>query len=441
MLNIQVKLMSKKQLLRLGLFQLTAGGLSVLFLGVLNRVMRVELGMNLFTVSVLIGGGHYLGALVAIPFGFFSDRHPIAGYRRTVYVLLGGLVTSLILIASPFVGLWIAQSPTTGRIALGFGFFLMEGLSTYIAGTAYLALIADANSSERRGRATAYVWTMLMVGIILTGIGTGFVLEEFNFDRLTLLFLSGAGIAVLLSLVALWGQEKRITAVVEPPTGNLKDALQMVVSNPNARRFGAFLFFSMLSYFMQDVILEPFGGDVFGMGPAETTRFNAYMGLGVIPGMLVGGIWLMPRRGKRWTTGLGTWILVLAFIGLATSSFLGVSRGLPLVILLLGLGAGFFTVGGVALMMDMTAGEHTGLFVGAWTLIQALAKGPASLIGGGLHDGFLALGASAGQAYGSVFALEAVGVLVSIVLLSRLAIGEFQREADSVWTLVAEAGD
>ena len=57
--------------------------------------------MNLFTVSVLIGGGHYLGALAAIPFGFFSDRHPIAGYRRSVYIILGSLVTSAILVASP----------------------------------------------------------------------------------------------------------------------------------------------------------------------------------------------------------------------------------------------------------------------------------------------------------------------------------------------------
>ena len=37
--------MTRPQLLRLGLFQMAAGGLSVLFLGVLNRIMRVELGL------------------------------------------------------------------------------------------------------------------------------------------------------------------------------------------------------------------------------------------------------------------------------------------------------------------------------------------------------------------------------------------------------------
>ena len=75
--------MSRKQLLRLGIFQMAAGGLSVLFLGVLNRIMRVELGLDLFLVTLLVDGGHYLGAIVAIPFGHFSDTHRVAGYRRT----------------------------------------------------------------------------------------------------------------------------------------------------------------------------------------------------------------------------------------------------------------------------------------------------------------------------------------------------------------------
>ncbi|MBI4632182.1 MAG: MFS transporter, partial [Chloroflexi bacterium] len=79
--------MNRFQLLRLGLFQLAAGAVSVIFLGVVNRVMRVELGIDLFTVSVLVGGGHYLGALLAIPFGHYSDSHTVFCYRRSVYAL------------------------------------------------------------------------------------------------------------------------------------------------------------------------------------------------------------------------------------------------------------------------------------------------------------------------------------------------------------------
>ncbi|OGO19850.1 MAG: hypothetical protein A2Z14_17820 [Chloroflexi bacterium RBG_16_48_8] len=433
--------MSKRTLLRLGLFQLAAGGLSVLFLGVLNRVMRVELGLDLFTVSLLIGGGHYLGALVAIPFGFFSDTHPIAGYRRTIYILLGAMITAGVLIASPWVGLWLSGSPTTSTLLISFLFFLIEGISTYIAGTAYLALITDRTTEEDRGQATGLVWTMLFIGIIATGISTSFVLDEYSFNGLVVLFSGGGIFAVTLGLIALFRQENRQAVQAFQRSESFKRALRIVISSKNARWFAIFLFLSMFSLFMQDVILEPFGGEVLGLSLGETTRFNVYMGAGLIASMLFGGMFLITRMGKRWVTELGCWIMVGAFAGLAFSSLLTMRSGLPFIITLLGLGSGFFTVGGVALMMDMTSHKHTGLFVGAWTLVQALAKGPASLVSGGLFSVFLSLGATAGQGYGSIFILEVIGIVLSIVFLRQVAIKDFRREVVSLGMFASEAMD
>lgn len=421
--------MNQKQFLRLGLFQLAAGGLSVLFLGVLNRVMRVELGMDLLTVSILVGGGHYLGALVAIPFGYYSDRRPIAGYRRTVYILLGSLITALILVSSPWIAQWIAASPTAFRIGIGFLFFLMEGIFTFVAGTAYLALITDLTEREERGRVTSWIWTLLMVGIIFTGVLSGFVLEPFRLARVVTLFVIGAGTAVFLALLALWRQEKPFQGKLEPETGSLKQAFRGILSNPPARWFGAFLFLSMFSYFMQDVLLEPFGGEVFGLTASATTRFNAYMGTGVVSGMLSGGMLLIPRRGKPWTTSLGVMIMILSFGGLTLSSLTSSAAVLPFVILALGLGSGFFTVGGVSMMMDMTSAAQAGLFVGVWTLIQAAAKGPTAIVGGAIQTGLISLGLTPGGAYAGVFLIEALGLLISLVFLRQVAVEDFQKEA------------
>jgi len=295
--------MNRRTLLRLGLFQLAAGGLSVLFLGVLNRVMRVELGIDLFIVSLLVGGGHYLGALVAIPFGFYSDTHPIAGYRRTFYVLAGALVTAVVLTSSPWVARWLLQSAHPLKLLLGFLFFLLEGVSTYVAGTA-----------------TGVVWTMLFVGIIATGISTSMVFKEYSFDGMVALFVVGGVLAVVMSFIALVGQENRQSVRIAPSSIGFADALRTISKSRNSRYFGAFLLISMFSFFMQDVILEPFGGEVFGLSPAETTRFNAYMGIGLIASMLVGGLVLIPRKGKRWVTELGCWILVGSFMALGASS-------------------------------------------------------------------------------------------------------------------------
>ena len=278
-----------------------------------------------------------------------------------------------------------------------------------------------------------------MLGIIATGISPGLALNQYRFDTFATMFVVGAVVAIVLSLVALWAQEPRVNEPVSPATASLREALGVVARSQHSRRFAAFLLISMFSYFMQDVILEPLGGEVFDLSPAETTRFNAYMGVGLIFGMLYGGLRLIPQRSKRWVAGLGCWIIVVPFGGLSASGFLHTARLLPTVIALLGLGAGFFTLSAVALMMDMTSSVHTGLFVGAWTLVQALAKGPASLVGGATQSTLISIGASPGQAYGTVFAFEAIGMLVAILILSRVVVQGFQHEVGSFDKLAAEA--
>ncbi len=433
--------MSRKQLLRLGLFQVAAGGVSVLFLGVLNRIMRVEWGLDLFLVTLLLGGGHYLGALVAIPFGYYSDRHLVAGYRRTAYILGGLIITLVILVASPWIAQWLAASVTVVKGVLAFLLFFLEGIATYVAGTAYLALIADRTTDQERGQATGLIWTLLMVGIIATGVSTGFALREYSFHGLVLYFGIGAMLALILGLIALIRQEPRRAALPAPSEGSLRDALRLVVSSRSSRWFAAFLTLSMFSYFMQDVLLEPFGGEVFFLSAGETARFNAYMGVGVISGMLLGGMRLIPRWGKRTITGAGVALMAFTFLALAGSGVMGSVQGLPVIITLLGFGAGFFTVGGVALMMDMTSTQHTGLFVGAWTLVQAVARGPASMVGGALHSMASGLGLTTAQAYGAVFVFEATGLLISLVFLQRVVVAAFRQEVQSFTAIATESMD
>ena len=76
--------------------------------------------------------------------------------------------------------------------------------------------------------------------------------------------------------------------------------------------------------------------------------------------------------------------------------------------------------------------------ISSTVLVQALAKGPASLLSGGLQGIFLAVGASPGQAYGAVFALEATGLLLAILLLRRVGVRRFQHEVGYSWKLAAE---
>ena len=57
----------------------------------LNRVMIKELAFAATLVAVL-ASLPYLFSPIQVAIGSFSDRHPILGYRRTPYILIGLLL-------------------------------------------------------------------------------------------------------------------------------------------------------------------------------------------------------------------------------------------------------------------------------------------------------------------------------------------------------------
>jgi BCD family chlorophyll transporter-like MFS transporter len=91
---------------------------------------------------------------------------------------------------------------------------------------------------------------------------------------------------------------------------------------------------------------------------------------------------------------------------------------------------GIFTAGSVAMMMDMTVAGQAGLFAGAWTLATAVAKFPASISGGLIHQLVFDLTGRHELAYGAVFAFEAIGFLMVIYLLNKIAVATFRHEAN-----------
>ena len=190
----------------------------------------------------------------------------------------------------------------------------------------------------------------------------------------------------------------------------------------------------ILSLFTQNAVLEPYGNEVFGMSVDETTSLNAFFGMGTLIGILSTGFVLMPLLGKKLTVKIGCMAASVFLIGLIAVGYTGQPVALQGAVGLFGLSAGVLTTGSTVLMIDLTAAETAGTFIGAWGLAQAVAQGIASLVGGGL----LTLGkAIAGietptqlvMAYGLVFFAQAIGMLVAIALVSRVNIQSFQLDA------------
>jgi BCD family chlorophyll transporter-like MFS transporter len=212
------------------------------------------------------------------------------------------------------------------------------------------------------------------------------------------------------------------------PEQTLGDALRAIVAEPDARRFTVFVFLSMLAYSMQDLILEPFAGIVFGMSPAQSTSLSAVQHSGVLIGMIVAGVG-GSAFGGRAAGDLRGWIAAgcvgsaLALAGLAVGA--GIGPGWPLAsnIAALGFANGVFAVSAIGAMMSLAgSGTETreGVRMGVWGAAQGIAFGLGGLLGAVGVD--LARRAeSDGQAFQTIFAIEALLFTASAVMAAQIA--------------------
>ena len=412
--------------LRLGLREFAAGMTSVLILGVLNRVMKIELGISLLVVATVLAS-YNLAAPAALAIGHRSDQRPILGRHRSPYIVGGAVLTALVLAAAPHLADLLARGINPLSVGASLVAFVVMGVGMYGAGTVYFALIADITPREERGHAASVVYLMLMAGIVSGAALSASLLDDDAGGRHSL-FAIVAVLVVALNVAAVWGLDPREVDEDElPERTSAWSAVREVAAIGSARRFFVFTFAATVFLFLQQAVLEPFGGDVLGLSVRATTGFNAVQTIGVLVGMLITGRGIADRAGHKRTATVGLIGSAVAFTGLAGAALTGSVEASWLGVLLVGLTTGLFNVAVLALMMAMAVPERVALFMGAWTVSHALAGGIATAGGGVLHDLALRV-ASTEAAYAGVFALEALGLALCIPLLRRINVDTFAKE-------------
>ncbi|HEY9799165.1 MAG TPA: BCD family MFS transporter [Leptolyngbyaceae cyanobacterium] len=446
---------------RLGLFQMGLGMMSILTQAVLNRIMIQEIAIPATFVALVLA----LPAFVSparIWFGQLSDAKPLWGYHRTAYVWLGAAVFAIAIFLAVQViwqlnaiadnlGSWVWNTQTIGWMSVLALVFALYGLAICASSTPFAALLVDISDEDNRSQVVSIVWSMLMVGIIVGAIISGRILPSqattVNFQpAVDRLFLIVPAVVFGLSIIATLGVEKkyslysqRSTLVNREDSITLGAAWKILTASPQTALFFTFLVVMTISLFMQDAVVEPFAGQVFKMPLAQSTQLNAFYGTGILIAYGVTGFFVIPRLGKRRTARLGCIMVAFAVLLLGASGFSANSAFLKLGLVLFGLAAGFLTTGAISLMLDLTVAEAAGTFIGAWGLAQALARGTALVIGGAALDVGKRLFPTLELAYGLVFALEAVGMLLSIWFLNRVNVTEFQNNTKQAIASVLES--
>ena len=400
---------------RLGLVQAAIGAIVMLTTSLLNRVMVVEYGLPAAVPAGLVAW-HYTVQLSRPMWGHGSDK----GRRRTPWIVGGmGLLALGALLAAGSVTM-LGSRPTSGLV-LAVIAFTMVGAGVGAAGTSLLALLAARAAPERRAAAAAITWTMMVAGIAITAGVAGGLLDPFTPERLRAVSGGVALAAFVVALLAVRGMEGRAPPLPASPAAGPIDfgaAVRETLADPAARRFTIFVFCSMLAYSMQDLILEPFSGLLFGFTPGQSTQLSGAQHGGVLAGMILAGIGGSAFRGvpqRGWIVGgcLGSG---LALAGLAGAA--GLAPHWPLVanIVALGFANGIFAVAAVGAMIGLAGADgraREGLRLGVWGAAQAIAFGLGGLIGAVAVDAGRAMIGSTREAFVIVFGAEAALFLVA----------------------------
>lgn len=422
------------KIFRLGMLHMAVAITLVPINSTLNRVMISELGLAATLVAVLVALP-YLFSPIQVWIGSYSDRHPLLGYRRSPYILLGLLMCAGGAALAPTAAFMLAAPGgiTLSGILVALLAFGAWGMGFNFATVSYLALATDLAGEEHRARTVGVMWFMLITSVIVTAIVAARALRPYADDPLGpagvaaiyRVFYTTSALALGLGMLGLLGLERRGAAALATERRSFAQMLRVIGANPQARLFFGYLVLLLIALLGQDLLLEPYAADVFGVPINRTTEYTGIWGIALLVALLLAGP-LTRRIGKLRATVLGGVIATAGLLLIALSGILHIKELLIVALVVFGFGSGLSTATNISLMLDMTLTGQVGAFIGAWGMADALARLGGTLLSGALRDTIQALSGSPTTAYVTVFLIEALALAVSLVLLRRISVLRFR---------------
>jgi MFS transporter, BCD family, chlorophyll transporter len=422
------------RLLRLSLFQVSVGMAMVLLTGTLNRVMIVELQVPAWLVGLMISLPLLFAPFRAV-IGHRSDTHKsFLGWRRVPYIWFGTLMQfggfaimpfALILLSGDsHASAWVGQAGA----ALS---FLLVGAGLHTTQTAGLALANDLSPEHARPRIVALLYVMLLVGMVVSALVFGVLLRDFSQVQLIQIIQAAAVLTMLLNGVALWKQEPRNPSLTSPQRARatFKQALSVFLADGRSLRLLVAVGLGTAAFAMQDILLEPFGGEIFGLTVGQTTVLTALTATGTLAGFACAARWLSQGGDPCRVASAGAIMGAFAFVLVIFAPALQSAHVFRVGATMIGFSSGLFAVGMLTAAMELAETTASGLALGAWGAVQATSMGLAVALSGAIRDGVgtLAKAGSLGAGlmqpstgYSFVYHVEIALLFATLVVLGPL---------------------
>lgn len=420
--------MLRKQI-QLGLIHVAVAMTLVPINSTLNRVMINELSISASLVAIL-ASLPYLFSPIQVAIGSYSDRHPVLGLHRSPYILAGLILCVLGVVISPSAAFLMDQNFSLGLLT-SMAAFGAWGMGYNLSSVSYLSLATELSGEKQRGRTIAIMWFMMITSIIVTAIAISHMVDPYTPEAMTRAFqIVGVSALALgtLGLIKLEARSKAGSAPVHTEAYTIKQMFAAIWDNPFARTFFVYLLLLLAAILGQDVLLEPYAAEAFGMSVTETTRITSLWGTFVLIAIIIAGA-LEGRVHKRIVAQTGNLGALAGFIVIVISGFIDSIAAFYTGVTLLGIGTGLSTVANLSLMFELTVAGQVGLYIGAWGFSNALSRLTGSLLGGIVRDGVKQATGQSVTGYLVVFILEALMLGLAAVLLARIDVSKFKTKA------------
>ena len=423
-------MLSWLSIIRLGLVQTSLGAVVVLCTATINRVMIVELSLMALIPAMLVGLYHGF-QLLRPKWGHGADTH----LRRVPWVIGGMAVLATGTVGAAAATAWMETAFWPG-MALAVVAFAMVGLGLGASATNLLAMLAAHVAPGRKAAAGSLVWILMIAGLAASGITIGQVLDPYSGERLVAVSLCVAAISMTVTVLALWRVEPSEPSSQRPRSkAAFRNAAIEVWQDRTARMFTLFVFVAMLAYNTQDLILEPFGGHVFGMTPGESTALGGKLHAGALIGMLlvfITGLVMKTQAVTRiFMIGgcVGSGLCLLA-LGMGATA----GPGWPLApnVMALGFFNGVFAVAAIGMMMGLASEgrqAREGTRMGIFGAAQSMGFAIGAAFGAAALDALRAITGELAQSYASVFMFEG-GLFLAAAILAWVALSTAARPSE-----------
>jgi BCD family chlorophyll transporter-like MFS transporter len=260
---------------------------------------------------------------------------------------------------------------------------------------------------------------MLLAGMMVGALVFGALLAHFSEFRLIQVVQGSALLTMILNGIALWKQEPRRAPTTEPleTRPHWSDAWEAFRSQPQAIRRLITIGLGTMGLSMQDILLEPYGGQILHLTVGQTTSLTALLAFGGLSGLALGRKRLAQGADPYRTAAIAILTGLLAFASVIFSAPLGVIPMFAGGVFLIGFSSGLFLVSTLSDAMSRAADGMSGLALGTWGAVQAVAAGTAIALGGILRD---SVGSAPVDGYNTVYILEIALLFITLVALGPL---------------------